>query len=505
MSLYQGSTSHSLLQNWVLGIQDARWIIPAEAQTLSDRATWLGANDPFIAALYAAHLQGLMGPTGPRLTSMYDDLPELATTSEEVRASRRAINAVIASSWSGKSLDADGVRTRYEIECALDHQAFFTGDGFAIRIFKNGVSKWRIVHRDRIRNPIKVANSVEWRDGFKLKDGEVVAINIAPPRYLLAGESGTKETVVKWYSDDGTPNVIHKPGIRLPGMLRGVSRISPLIVMQRQVGSVLESHVAGKRLQSIFAMIVQATSPEQWKAAQDSGSALGAGRLRVDGPLQVWITNPDQINPVQFTDTKFNGADLDQYLRTCWAIQCATLQMPLDVVLCQMGNASLSSARAGLDQFDRTCQTEQESQIASVTSILDRVAISDAMVSGKLKLSTEDTAGVMVGKYSRPPKYSTDRKKDAETMLALQEAGISKTTSFEMFGFSFEDETELKQSEDEFNESQSSGGSSDMSNNAQDAESETIPPEDQESEMAGDTMEGSQDISYNQGATGRAG
>jgi hypothetical protein len=234
--------------------------------------------------------------------------------------------------------------------------------------------------------------------------------------------------------------------------------------------------------------------------------------------------------------------------------------MPLDVVLCQMGNASLSSARAGLDQFDRTCQTEQESQIASVTSILDRVAISDAMVGGKLKLSTEDTASVMVGKYSRPPKYSTDRKKDAETMLALQEAGISKTTSMEMFGFSYEDEVELNVAEEDFENTQtmtkktdqafidrvsaidkeiqiakvdgltwpivlasggaetapgaflaaltkatdqSSDGSSDMSNKAQDAESASTPTEDQGPEMAGDTM--TDDSYYNQGATGRAG
>jgi hypothetical protein len=225
-----------------------------------------------------------------------------------------------------------------------------------------------------------------------------------------------------------------------------------------------------------------------------------------------------------------------------------------------MGNASLSSARAGLDQFDRTCQTEQESQIASVTSILDRVAISDAMVSGKLKLSTEDTASVMVGKYSRPPKYSTDRKKDAETMKALREAEVSWPTIHEMFGFNYEDETELSAAAEDFESTQtttkrteqafiervsaidkgiraaeidgltwpivlasggassapgaflaalskateqSSDGSSDMSNNAQDAESASTPTEDQGPEMAGDTM--TDDSYYNQGATGRAG
>jgi hypothetical protein len=235
--------------------------------------------------------------------------------------------------------------------------------------------------------------------------------------------------------------------------------------------------------------------------------------------------------------------------------------MPLDVVLCQMGNAPLSSARAGLDQCDRTSQTEQESQIASVTSILDRVAISDAIVNGTLNLPVSNMSQVMVGKYSRPPKYSTDRKKDAETMKSLQESGVSKTTSMELFGFSYEDEMELIVAEEDFENTQtmtkktdqafidrvsaidegiqkanvdgltwpivlasdgantapgaflaalskateqSSDGSADMSNKPQDGQkSDQIPPEDQEPEMAGDTMaNGSQ---YNQGATGRAG
>jgi hypothetical protein len=226
--------------------------------------------------------------------------------------------------------------------------------------------------------------------------------------------------------------------------------------MQRQVGSVLESHVAGKRLQAIFGMIVEASDPEQWQAAVDAGSALGAGRLRVDGPLQVWVKK-EGTSPVQFPEMRFNGADLDQYLRTCWAVQCATMQMPLDVVLCQMGNASLSSARAGLDQFDRTCQTEQEHHIATVTSVIDSVAISDSIVLGQIDVQGLDFQSVAVGKHSRPPKYSTDRKKDAETIKTLVEAGLSKTTTFEMFGFSYEDEEELKRSEAEFEAAQDDG------------------------------------------------
>lgn len=450
---FQGATSHPLLSSFDTLPIDARWIVPNEAATLAARATWLGANDPFIAALYAAHIQGLMGPTGPRLNSLYDTDSDEIGTSTESRIMRRRLNAISAASWSGREIDAENARTRYELECAIDHAAFFTGDGFAVRV-AGYRSRWRLIHRDRVRNPGNARNSETWRDGFRLSGGSVVGINVAPPAYLMGDESAAdkSDTFVRLVSADGTPNVIHKPGLRLPGMIRGVSRLSPLIVMQRQVGGVLESHVAAKRLQAIFGMIVEAEDADAWAEAVKNKTALDPANLKINGPLACWVKPPG--SKVDFTDTKFNGADLDAYLVACYRIECATLQMPIDVVLCQMGNASLSSARAGLDQFDRTCQTEQEMHIACVTSQLDRVMVADAVAYGDLELQTDDWSQIMAGKYSRPPKYSTDRKKDAETMKAYQEAGISETTSLEAFGFSLEDETELKRAEAEFKRSQ---------------------------------------------------
>lgn len=450
---FQGATSHPLLSSFDTLPQDARWIIPAEAATLAARATWLGANDPFIAALYAAHVQGLMGPTGPRLNSLYDSTPDEIGTSAESRAMRRRINAISAASWDGREIDAENARTRYELECAIDHAAFFTGDGIAIRV-AGYRSRWRLIHRDRVRNPGNARNSEDWRDGFKLAGRRVVGINVSPALYLMGDEPKPDlvDVYVEWTSADGTPNVLHKPGLRLPGMIRGVSRLSPLIVMQRQVGGVLESHIAAKRLQAIFGMIVEAEDADAWAEAVKNKTALDPANLKINGPLACWVKPPG--SKVDFTDTKFNGQDLESYLTMCYKVECATLQMPIDVVLCQMGNASLSSARAGLDQFDRTCQTEQEMHIACVSSQLDRVEVADAVAYGKLDLQADDWSLIMAGKYSRPPKYSTDRKKDAETMKAYQEAGISKTTSLEAFGFSLEDETELKRAEAEFEKSQ---------------------------------------------------
>ena len=50
----------------------------------------------------------------------------------------------------------------------------------------------------------------------------------------------------------------------------------------------------------------------------------------------------------------------------------------------------------------------------------------------------------MAGKYARPPKYSTDRLKDADTIKALMATGVSGPTAFEMFGLNWEDEQELR-------------------------------------------------------------
>jgi capsid protein len=99
--------------------------------------------------------------------------------------------------------------------------------------------------------------------------------------------------------------------------------------------------------------------------------------MQINGPLNTWVVPPG--SKVTMTDTKFNGADLSDYLIIVYKVMCAVLQMPVDVVLCQMGNASLSSARAGLDQFDRTCQTEQELHIGAVSQPMDQSAVADAI------------------------------------------------------------------------------------------------------------------------------
>jgi hypothetical protein len=453
---FEGSGQHPLLAEWITWVQDHSWVWPSEAQSLAARGQWLGTNDPFVAALYGAHAQGTLGPLGLRLTSIYDPKPEEKKTDEETRQIRRRITTVCAVTWHGTDLDAEGVRTRRELEEAVDWFAFFHGDGFLIRVTKRGRSRWQIIHPERIRNPDGKANTPAMRDGFRIEDGAVVGLWVHPPMSFGGGVMSTAARAaiyVPWRAEDGTPNVVHKAGLRLPGMLRGVCRVSPMIVMLRQLHGVLESHVAAKRLQAIYGMIVEAADPAAWKAAQADGTALDPAALRVQGPLNLWV-KPEGSGEVEFTDTKFNGADLKDYLLICYKVLCAVLQLPVDVVLCQLTDAALASARAGLDQFDRTNQTEQEAHISSVTSVIDEVAVRDAVVYDGLTLPTDSWAHIMAGTHERPPKYSTDRKKDAETISELIKAGISEPTAFALFGFNWEDEQELRAEVKEFLEAQ---------------------------------------------------
>jgi hypothetical protein len=200
------------------------------------------------------------------------------------------------------------------------------------------------------------------------------------------------------------------------------------------------------------AMAVEAEDVEAYKEAMENGTALGSPAMKFDGPLNVFVKPPG--SKVDFTEVNFNGADLKDFFVFCYKVLSAANVVPVDVVLCQMGEASLSSARAGLDQFDRTCQTEQGQHIAQVTEIMDRVALADAWALSEIEIDSPNWRKPVPAKYARPPKYSTDRKKDAETIKELRAAGVSGTTSFQMFGLSWEDERELVRAESEFDAAQ---------------------------------------------------
>lgn len=443
-SMFTGAGMHPLLTDWLTWARDQEHTWATEYQTLASRGLSLACNDPFIAGLAAAHVIGTLGPVGLRASSLYDDNPHDSGTSEHARAVRRSINAITAASWYGFDLDAEGVRTRLDLEIALCWYAFVTGEAIAIRVTKRGRSRWRMIEPTRVANPSGRGNDDKLRDGFTLdRDGCVDGMHVRRSSTGPFGVQMTEETDwIPWTAPNGSPNVIHRVGFRLPGMMRGVSRLAPMIVMSKQLNGVLESHVAAKRLQAIHGMIIEAESEEEYQEACATGDALNPYNFNVKGPLNIWVKKSGQV--VDLPKIEFSGEDLTAYIMLMYKVQCAAVQYPVDVVLCQMGNASLSSARAGLDQFDRTNQGEQEKHIAECTSLMDRAAVADAVATGELTMQSKKWWQVMACSHARPPKYSTDRKKDAETIKELMAAGVSGPTAFAMFGLNWEDEQELR-------------------------------------------------------------
>lgn len=424
-------------------------------RTIANRALTLVSNDPFASAMVNASLQGEHGATGLKPRSLAYANDDQVTTTDE-RSLRRQIESGLAAQ-SGYAFDASGLLTRKEHDYALSWMARVLGEGFSVRCYKPGRAHakygtcWRLVRPERISNPDNDPNTDRLYEGFELDgDGAVVAIHVQVGTTNRWGRIDEPTWMrVPWYADDGTPNVVHRIGWRLPGMIRGISMFTPLLLLLRQLGGVVESHVIGKRAQACTPVIYYVEDPE--KAAEDakanSNSILGPHTQF--NPLQVYFAKLGAA--VDFKTTNFQGDDLQKFHAICARVLCASWQLPVEVVLAAMGESSLSSARAGLDQFDRTCQTWQDDHITQVSQPRERAQIAEMIALGELTPGSAGIDGLACCRYSRPPKYSTDRKKDAETVdIYVNQLGRSKTAAFAEFGWNYEDEVEERIRDDEF-------------------------------------------------------
>ena len=454
MSQFTGAESHRAFADWIAVQPEPEYVWQSDAYTLGARGLSLVCNDPIASAMANAYVQGIHGPLGLRLESAHDSQPDQADTKDSDRRTRRAITALCADTWYGTDIDAGGLLTRREIERVLSWTQFAIGDAWAIRQFKPGRKDssfstcWRLIPPHRVSNNGWRQNDENMRDGVIYSNGNVSGIYVeTTPIGSWASTSSRTWTRVDWYAPDGTPNVLHRCGPRLLGMSRGVTMMAPAIMTMRQAAGILEAHVMGKRIQAMFPLIFKVGDPEQFKIYQQSRAAFTPGMKL--GPTSTLVTGPD--DSLELPDVKYDGADFKECMLTIWRAQCAAIGFPLEVVLAMMGDASLASAKAGLDLFDRQCQTYQEDAIDQVSRQIDRASIAEARVTGRISIPDGTPwARIMAGEYTRPPKYSVDRKKDMETVKAAQEAGASGTTAFKMVGMRWEDEQENKRAEAEF-------------------------------------------------------
>lgn len=458
MSQFQASGDHRLLLDLGTYIEEPVHVLARERRPLAGRALGVVSNDAFAAALVTARLAATHGATGLRLRSLYH-LSDQPVTSAEERQTRREIDGWVERCSRERYLDAAGMQRRIDLERAVDWSAIVMGDGFAIRTWKPGrpgsapmATCWRFVHPERVTNPDDRPSDDRLQDGIELDgDGHAVAIHVEQGNLGAFGIRSERKWVrVPIWAADGSRNVIHKRGLKVPGCARGVTCFASFLLMTRQVAGVLEAHVAGKRAQACHPIIVTTSDAEALKAAKSTRTLLGPGVAM--GPLSVLVNDAD--NTVTMPELQYQGADLDAFLRAAWRVQAASWALPIEVVLCQMGEASLSSARAGLDQYERTGQAWQDEHEAEVSRPLDESLVREGVARDLIRVGTDDWTRIMAGRYLRPPRYSTDKLKDALTVAAEVKAGRSETNAFADRGWDFEEEVEQTKRDQEFKAAQ---------------------------------------------------
>lgn len=454
MTQFTAASSHRLLADLCSVIDEPAHVLAAERAILAARAQSLVSNGGFPAAMVKARLHGTHGAAGLRLRSLYH-LSDEPITSPHERSTRRSIDGWVERCSAEQFLDASGINIRRELEVACDWSAIVLGDGYLVKCWKPNrpgnppmATCWRQVHPDRVCNPDDRPDDDHLQQGHEFdQDGHQVAIHV---ELGSIGPFGMREKR-RWvripiWGKDGCRQVIHKRGMPLPGVARGITCFAPFLLLTRQVDGVLAAHVAAKRAQAIHAIICKTDDPELLAAAQDAKSMIAPG-IEL-GPISMLFTSTR--NDISFPQHQYQGNDLDAFCKVAWRVQTAAWHLPLEVVLCMQGEASLAASRANLDQYDRTSQGWQFEHENVVSRPIDGSLVREAVARGEIQTKTKDWTRVMAGRYLRPTRYSTDKFKDAQTVKAQIEAGRSKTSAFAEVGWDYEDEVEQDQRDREY-------------------------------------------------------
>lgn len=460
MSGFVAATNHRLLGGWPDPIREPLHEWSAEARTLAARGMELWQNDPFAQAMVTARQLALFGAEGLQFRSLYEIDGTALTTAPE-RDARRQVNDAITRAGMRFGLDAQRCRSRLALEKELDCLACVQGDSFAIRRLVPGrknashMTCWRIIPSYRVGNPDNRPSGGNLYEGIELdEEQQPVALHVCKGRlgpFGYAVKMGWER--IPWVADDGTPNVIHRVGWRLPGMIRGVSMFAPLILLSRQIAGTVEAHVAGKRAQACQTFIVKTSDPDELAEADRDGAKLGP-HTKFQPVTVAYVSNENEVVVPQ---NKFEGSDLKEFLDANRKPLCAAWGLPIEVVLAMMGEASLASARAGLDHFNRVGRSLQNEHIEQCASLIDESIIREEVAIGRFVPNTSDWSRIMAGDYKRPSKFVTDPIKEAQAVKAEIEIGRAPSMAFSERGWDYESETEQKMQDAEFLQIQAAG------------------------------------------------
>jgi capsid protein len=441
-AVYEGASINRLTgSSWSYATEPTDdWLF--NARELGNRAASLVRNDPVMAALLSSRIVGTFGNRGLVFRSLYqvDESPE---TTEAERKVRDQVNSWLKRCSQRAWIDAACTMTRLEFESALDGEAAIRGEAFAIRQYRPDRigtpvgTCWQMIRTDRVSNPPGITDGKNYFQGIELDDfGAPMAIWIAPPRRAQKYQNAATAAEfirVPWYADDGTLNVIHRVGSRVPGSPRGVSCFAPNVFLAQQIQKAIEAYVVAKRIQACHPIFIESEDPVAAAAADANGAVFGTN-TRLE-PGKVYYVGHG--SGVHFPSWQFQGADMREFLDTLYRNQFAAWGFPVDVVLADLGKTNMAASRSAWTQFYQRCAILQDEAIAQGTSIIDQAWIREGIVRGEIDADL-DNPHLFDGEYIRPPRPMPDPLKEANAAKAWSEMKRDLSGIFSESGIDFD-------------------------------------------------------------------
>jgi hypothetical protein len=421
-------------------LPDATWTVSKEGKVLAARNWRTLLNDPHLQAVAFCLVAQILGD-GLWFRSGWGG----GQQTDQVRATRKTINRIVARSAQGADLDAGGMLCQADLDAQLLLSGFFSGNGWAVRVWnptRPGIttgSCWRVVDADRVETPPdKPADVV---NGVRYAGGSAVGVYVRRFDPVLAARRFTSQRQAQYdyhpfVGDDGLRQVLHYAPMRWRSDSDlGVPALAAGLMIAHQLRQLFQAHVSGKRIQASHPIVLEVANPAE--AAKKYQEAVNAGEADADAQV---LFVPKGSGTV-FTNAQYNGSDLgavtDVYLRAL----CASIGYPWQFVLCQLTDANLAAAQAALDQAERTSAIYQRQWIEQAQRHRDAVTIREGWARGELG-DLADTPDLYVGEWQRPRRADANRLRTRQAAELALKLGISPSTVCDEMGYDFESEQE---------------------------------------------------------------
>ena len=465
----QAASYDPLFEDWSTRLEDPNKVTSRSAKIVAARAQALVEDWDIAAALVRAVLLATHGAKGLRFRSHFqeDDAPE---TTEQERTARRLIEGAIR---SRPDIDAGGTMTRRKLERMQDWYATVMGDGYLVRV-DQGVSRWRLVHPLRVRNPKGKTNDERWQDGHEFgADGRPVALWVDSARTSDLSLPATDAVRIPWTAPDGTRNVSHRKRWEIPGSVRGLSSFAPLMLPARMLQGVSEAYVAAKRVQAQIPLLMKVPDVEKARE-QYRGSRLANLLMGPNSEIQV-------------LQWKFEGADYQAFTDTELRSICAAMGIPWELVLNDHSAKSGASARSMWQSFYQQADEWQLDHAEQTSRPIDESIIRERQIADPIPGLTDDWNRNMAGVYQGPARIMPDPLKEAQAADTWDKLNRSRSSAFADQGWDYREEVMQKSQDNELDEAQGVEPEPEQPTTpppAEPAEPDADDPEDDQSEQA---------------------